>query len=216
MSRLKTTTALGLVVGLGMGFALTAPAFSAEKAESSASGAAHEKTLPSKSNLGAAGAVKTPSVAEEARGGSQAEVDKSSEAKMAEADKPVKAEKAEMNEPAESEQVATIPGGLTADEIIGREVLNKNGEEVGEVESLVIQPEKGDVHAVISVGGFLGMGDRDVAIPLKELEFGESSVILMSQQTKEQLEAMPEYREEDWNRYEIEAGERPKPKVKAD
>jgi len=103
---------------------------------------------------------------------------------------------------AETEKAATIPGGLEAEEIVGRDVVNKNGDEVGQVEALVIQPDKGDVHAVVSVGGFLGMGDRDVAIPLKEMEFGEENVTLMSQQTKEELEAMPEYEESEWSIYE--------------
>lgn len=190
MSRLKTTTALGLVVGLGLALASTAPTLAAEKTESGA-GAAHEKTLPSGSNLGAAGAVKTPSVAEQAGDKSQGEMDKG----------------------AGTEQAAsTIPGGLTAEEIIGRDVVNKKGEEVGQVESLVIQPDKGDVHAVISVGGFLGIGDRDVAVPLEEMEFGEDNVTLMSQQTKEELEAMPEYKEDEWRLFEDQPAEESKSK----
>ncbi len=195
MSRLKTTTALSLVVGLGLGLASTAPALAAEKSESGAAGAAHEKTLPSSSNLGAAGAAKTPSVAGTTGDTSQSEMDKS----------------------AGTEQAAsTIPGGLTAEEIIGRDVVNKNGEEVGQVETLVIQPDKGDVHAVISVGGFLGIGDRDVAVPLKELDFGTENVTLMSQQTKEDLEALPEYRENEWRLFEDQSTEGSKPKPKSE
>lgn len=202
MSRLKTTTALSLVVGLGLGLASTAPALAADKSESGAAGAAHEKTLPSSSNLGAAGAAKTPSVAGTTGDKSQSEMGKS---------------QAGMDKSAGTEQAAsTIPGGLTAEEIIGRDVVNKNGEEVGQVETLVVQPDKGDVHAVISVGGFLGIGDRDVAVPLKELDFGKDNVTLKSQQTKEDLEALPEYREDEWRLFEDQSAEGSKTKPKSE
>lgn len=186
MSSLKNSTALSLVLGLGLALATTGPALAAEKSESSA---AHQETLPSSSNLGAAGAAKTPSVAGKDYSDSQ--------------DKKANMEgEAKTEEMAQTDKAATIPGGLEAEEIVGRDVVNKNGDEVGQVEALVIQPDKGDVHAVVSVGGFLGMGDRDVAIPLKEMEFGEENVTLMSQQTKEELEAMPEYEESEWSIYE--------------
>lgn len=93
---------------------------------------------------------------------------------------------------------STISGGITAEELVGRNVVNRQGENVGEVESLVVQPKKNEVHAVISIGGFLGIGDRDVAIPLKDLEIGDDNVTLMSQQTKEDLEALPEYEDDQW------------------
>ncbi len=195
MIRLKNTTALSLVIGLGLGLASVGPGLAADKSESGAAGAAHQETLPSSSNLGAAGAAKTPSVAGDK---SQTGMEQSAEANQT-GDK----SRAEMGTMTETDQAAgTIPGGLTAEEIIGRDVVNKNGEGVGQVEALVIQPDKGDVHAVVSVGGFLGIGDRDVAIPLKELEFGDDNVTLMSQQTKEDLESLPEYEENAWRPYQ--------------
>lgn len=183
MSRLTNTTALSLVFGLGLGLASVGPGLAAEKSASGTADPVHQEKLPSDANLGAAGGVKTPGVAQRAEEQNQTQ--------------------AQMDKSAEAEQAAgTIPGGLTAEQIIGRDVVNKNGEDVGQVERLVIQPDKGDVHAVISVGGFLGIGDRDVAIPLKEMEFGEENVTLMSQQTKEDLEALPEYEENEWTPYE--------------
>jgi PRC-barrel domain len=46
---------------------------------------------------------------------------------------------------------------------------------------------------VVSVGGFLGLGDKNVAIPLDELKLGEDEAYLMSARTEEQLEQMPAY-----------------------
>ncbi len=111
------------------------------------------------------------------------------------------------------QSTSTIPGGITAEELVGRNVVNRNGDNVGEVESLVIQPKKNEVHAVISVGGFLGMGDHNVAIPLKELAIGDDNVTLMSQQTKEDLKALPEYEEDQWEMWSGPAATEPQDKT---
>ena len=45
----------------------------------------------------------------------------------------------------------------------------------------------------MSVGGFLGLGEKRVAVPLDDLQLGEGETYLMSSATQEQLERMPEY-----------------------
>ena len=105
-----------------------------------------------------------------------------------------------------------VAGGISAEELVGRNVVNRQGENVGEVEGVVIQPKKKEVHAVISVGGFLGIGDREVAIPLKELEIGQDNVTLMSQQTKEDLQALPEYDKNEWQPWKADSPTKPQSK----
>jgi hypothetical protein len=76
-------------------------------------------------------------------------------------------------------------------------VVNANGEEVAEIEDLVV--DQNQVHyAILSVGGFLGIGDKKVAIPLDQLQLGEDETYLMSGETEEQLEQMPEYEEDQY------------------
>jgi hypothetical protein len=48
-------------------------------------------------------------------------------------------------------------------------------------------------YAVLAVGGFLGIGDENAAIPLDQLKLGEDEAYLMSAQKQEPLEAMPAY-----------------------
>ena len=63
------------------------------------------------------------------------------------------------------------PSEWTAQALIGRDVLNKKGEELGEVNNVIIN-ESGSVVAVtIGVGGFLGLGEKDVGVPFDDLEF---------------------------------------------
>ena len=55
---------------------------------------------------------------------------------------------------------------LAADEVIGKEVVNAADEEVGEIADLVMDPDQKLVGVVLSVGGFLGIGEKWVAVPV--------------------------------------------------
>jgi len=100
--------------------------------------------------------------------------------------------------PRPAQTTGSIPGGIPSDEIIGRKVVNRQGDTLGKIEELVVQPQQKEVHAVISVGGFLGMGDHDVVVPMKDLNVTRDNVTLMSQQTKEDLKTLPKYDENKW------------------
>jgi putative membrane protein len=59
----------------------------------------------------------------------------------------------------------------TAEALIGRTVENANGDNLGDINNVIIN-EKGDVVAVvIGVGGFLGIGEKNVGVPFDALEF---------------------------------------------
>ena len=99
------------------------------------------------------------------------------------------------------QQAATEPQQpISLDEVLGSRVVNAAGEEVATVDDLVIGQD-GQYHVVLSVGGFLGIGDRKVAMPLDELQLSEDEVYLMSATTEEQLEQMPEYDEDQFQPY---------------
>ena len=63
------------------------------------------------------------------------------------------------------------PTDWTAEALIGRTVENANGDYLGEINNVIIN-EKGDVVAVvIGVGGFLGIGEKNLGVPLEHLDF---------------------------------------------
>ena len=63
------------------------------------------------------------------------------------------------------------PTDWTAEALIGRTVENGNGDNLGEINNVIIN-EKGDVVAVvIGVGGFLGIGEKNVGVPFEDLDF---------------------------------------------
>ncbi|WP_372423533.1 PRC-barrel domain-containing protein [Salinarimonas chemoclinalis] len=84
----------------------------------------------------------------------------------------------------------------TADDLDDIMVWGADGEEIGEVEEVVVGAD-GTHYIVLEVGGFLGIGDDDVAIPMDRFAArGDEGLVLVSM-TEEELEQMAEYEEGD-------------------
>ncbi|SDB15703.1 PRC-barrel domain-containing protein [Bauldia litoralis] len=86
-----------------------------------------------------------------------------------------------------------------ASDIIGSTVYSSaeaDGEAIGDVNDLVVAPDGGIAAVVIGVGGFLGIGEKDVAVPFDRLtwrtdEDGETWPVLAA--TQEELESAPAF-----------------------
>ncbi|MEM8850731.1 MAG: PRC-barrel domain-containing protein [Pseudomonadota bacterium] len=78
-------------------------------------------------------------------------------------------------------------GDVAVASLLGQNVLEGTGENVGEIERLV--SADGSVMAVVGVGGFLGFGEHDVAVPLAEMAPVEGGVQLQTL-ARTDLEAM--------------------------
>lgn len=63
------------------------------------------------------------------------------------------------------------PTDWTAEALIGRTVENGNGDDLGEINNVVINENGNVVAVVIGVGGFLGIGEKDVGVPFDILDF---------------------------------------------
>lgn len=87
---------------------------------------------------------------------------------------------------------------LTADALIGMEVRNPQDEDVGKIEDLVLDSEMQVVGYVVSVGGFLGMGQHDVALSRDQVKIekqpDQNEQVAIVSMTKEQLKAAPEFK----------------------
>jgi PRC-barrel domain len=84
---------------------------------------------------------------------------------------------------------------LADDEVIGTDVVNVMDEEVGTIADLVMDQEQKLVGVVLSVGGFLGIGEKWVAIPVDEIDFpaGDQPARLLVAVTEEQLTNAPDF-----------------------
>ncbi|MDN5785768.1 PRC-barrel domain-containing protein [Pseudorhodobacter sp.] len=93
---------------------------------------------------------------------------------------------------------AAKPEVLTAEALTGARVYDANDKDVGEISSLLLSDSGQVTEAIVDVGGFLGMGEKPVALKMSDLQIlqgdnGGDFRVYVSQ-TKEQLEAMPDYK----------------------
>lgn len=86
------------------------------------------------------------------------------------------------------------PGGADTRNLIGRNILNPQNETIGEINSVHID-SSGKVDSVIAgVGGFLGMGEREVALRWSDLQVSQDGTKVVANMTKDQLKALPAYK----------------------
>jgi sporulation protein YlmC with PRC-barrel domain len=91
------------------------------------------------------------------------------------------------------EELKTIARGWSArKQILGKPVYNDKDDKVGDVEDLIIAPDSSVSYAIIGVGGFLGLGERQVAIPVSRFTNSEGRIVLPGA-TKDALQAMPSF-----------------------
>jgi len=99
---------------------------------------------------------------------------------------------------AESKQAITPDHPTLASTIIGKSVYSSTdpqSDNIGDVNDLIVAEDGSVTHAVIGVGGFLGIGEKNVAVPFDELKVVENNgdFRLVYSATKEQLEAAPAF-----------------------
>lgn len=90
------------------------------------------------------------------------------------------------------------PVDLTAENLTGARVYDANDEDIGEVDELLLSAEGNNIdQVVVDVGGFLGMGEHEVAVTMEELHIMRaddgSELRVYIDASKEELEAQPEY-----------------------
>jgi len=91
------------------------------------------------------------------------------------------------------------PKVLAADTVVGDQVVNLQNENLGKIEHLMIDLESGRVaYAVLSFGGFLGMGDKLFAIPWSALALDPDDHKFILNVDKELLKAAPGFDKDHW------------------
>jgi hypothetical protein len=91
--------------------------------------------------------------------------------------------------------IKDLGGGYRASKVIGSTVVNEQNETVGKVDDLIISgADKQEPVAVLSVGGFLGVGAKLVAIRYDELKANpEKSEFVLPGATKDSLKSLPDF-----------------------
>jgi len=77
-------------------------------------------------------------------------------------------------------------------QVLGQPVFNDKSERIGAIDDIVIAPDKAVSYAIIGVGGFLGVGRHDVAIPVSQMRQVGGKFVLAGA-TRDVLKAMPPF-----------------------
>ncbi|SDW88212.1 PRC-barrel domain-containing protein [Roseicitreum antarcticum] len=80
---------------------------------------------------------------------------------------------------------------MTVGDLNGTDVMDANGESIGSITEVVQGAREGQ--AVVGIGGFLGIGQYNVALPLSDLSYNAADEVISVSLTEEELTAMPEY-----------------------
>ncbi len=81
---------------------------------------------------------------------------------------------------------------IRAKRVIGTNVKDPSGHKIGEVEDVILDKQTNSIlFAVISFGGFLGMGEKYHPIPWAALDYDEGEGAYVVTYTKDQLQAAP-------------------------
>jgi len=93
---------------------------------------------------------------------------------------------------------------IKASTIIGTNVVDLKGNTLGDIKEIVIDPRTGKVaYAVVSFGGFLGLGEKLFAIPFSAFEYKVTRSDLVASEyilniSRERLQAAPGFDADHW------------------
>jgi hypothetical protein len=88
--------------------------------------------------------------------------------------------------------VTSVSSGYRASKLIGATVHNEADEKIGSVDDLIVTGKDRVVYAIVSVGGFLGVGDKLVAVPFEGFKLAPEKAVLPGA-TKDALQNMPKF-----------------------
>lgn len=90
--------------------------------------------------------------------------------------------------------VAVFPEeNIPVSEIKDREVVNSQGENVGDVAEVIVNGDGVVTGMVVSIGGFLNIGDKDVFVDITELQLSGDQVVWQTNMSEDALKSLPAY-----------------------
>lgn len=91
------------------------------------------------------------------------------------------------------------PRLMGADTLIGEDVYNLQDEDLGDIKEIMLDMRQGQVaYAVLSFGGWLGMGDKLFAVPWQALQLDTANKRFLLDVSKEHLKNAPGFNKDNW------------------
>jgi PRC-barrel domain len=92
---------------------------------------------------------------------------------------------------AEDDDMMVQPFNLSVDDIEDMDLKTQAGDEIGEVEEVLVDGDGQPVAVAVEVGGFLGMGDHQAVVGLDQLTVMDDD--LVTSLDKDAIEALPHW-----------------------
>ena len=87
----------------------------------------------------------------------------------------------------------SLATGYRVSKVVGSTVVNEANETVGTIDDLIVTPSEKVPFAVLSVGGFLGIGTKYVVVPYSSLQVHDKQMVLPGA-TKDSLRSLPDFK----------------------
>jgi sporulation protein YlmC with PRC-barrel domain len=101
--------------------------------------------------------------------------------------------------PSQRNAVLTDRSDVRASKLIGSSVYNDHNEKIGSIDDVVLGKDNKADAVILSVGGFLGMGTKLVAVPYTQLTLGDTknassdNKVVLPGATKDSLKSQPDF-----------------------
>lgn len=88
---------------------------------------------------------------------------------------------------------------LSSSSMMGTSVINKAGDDLGDIKDIMIDPSSGSIaYVVVSFGGFLGIGDKYFAIPMEAFQIDRDREEFVLDVDKEKMKNAPGFDKDNW------------------
>jgi hypothetical protein len=95
-----------------------------------------------------------------------------------------------------TEQALAAPEGFLASNVIGATVYSQDDQSIGDINDIILSPEGQPSQVIVGVGGFLGLGEKDVVLDMSKLKMAateDGNLKIVVQTTPEELKNMPAF-----------------------
>jgi sporulation protein YlmC with PRC-barrel domain len=109
--------------------------------------------------------------------------------------------------PTEAVIPAQAASDVRAEKLIGMTVYDTNGDKVGQVKDILFNEQGQATGVVLSVGGVLGLGAKQVGLQWSEVDIQPDAEVAKIQYNKDQLEAAPDFKTQEAQKAEADAAQ---------
>jgi sporulation protein YlmC with PRC-barrel domain len=109
--------------------------------------------------------------------------------------------------PSEAVIPAQAADDVRAEKLIGMTVYDTNGDKVGQVKDILFNEQGQATGVVLSVGGVLGLGAKQVGLQWSEVDIQPDAEVAKVQYNKSQLEAAPDFKTQEAQKAEADAAQ---------